>query len=754
MRLINAKTLELEEFIGQNIPEYAILSHTWGEDEVSFQDMQAPTVSGKKGYAKIKHSCERALQDGLSYVWVGTCCIDKTSSAELSEAINSMMAWYARSEICYAHLADVPPITDQDLDKAAFSQSRWFTRGWTLQELIAPCELVFLAQDWSFLVARETVAELISDITGISHLFLEARPDNEDLKSNLMSTSIAERMSWASERETTRIEDMAYSLLGILQVNMPLLYGEGSAAFRRLQEEIIKHSDDQSLFAWSFRTPDHDLSHKRPWSISQAFFQRIVSSFTDYAIPPETSGAMELDDLDISGILAESPAAFRGCGDIVPCDVKKPTPPFAMTNKGLGIELPILQLWDGCFALLQCQTKTDPTRLIAVPLRKIHDTYCRSKRGNYVADHAAWFRWPRAQIYIFPDTFATYAGLMNRPGYSVVIGSLPPNLRIVEILPSNSGRQPKSRLIFTKTVKDPKYKDNSVFVSLQDMGGSGLCIILAVRVIKPSRRYGPDGEDTVIPYLFLPPPHNDSPTFEDLEDALRHQFFATEFSIPYSINMRTQTMFRGALHIIDIIPEPLGRKETGLEIHFLTYWTGLLRWVFKRDPPVEDFYRNWLDYLCDRGIQFLRLLALTPLFFIFPFDLLVRLSISLIMPVISHIVPYKECLTATSSKDRLVALAHNMLRTALANKFSFAAVVSTIYLLLSNPSDMRRIYFGLLKYSRSRSIRKVLLLYMICKCVPSRLSCLLLVKKKPIMKIEDLVCLCYHKINYYSIYAL
>ncbi|GLA07209.1 hypothetical protein AnigIFM60653_008163 [Aspergillus niger] len=260
MRLINAKTLELEEFMGRKIPKYAILSHTWGEDEVSFQDMQTSTVTEKKGYAKIKYSCERALKDRLSYVWVDTCCIDKTSSAELSEAINSMMAWYTESEICYAHLADVPPTTDQELDKAIFSRSRWFTRGWTLQELIAPSRLVFLAQDWSFLHARETVVELISDITGISHLFLDSRSEKLELGSNLKSTSIAERMSWASNRETSRIEDMAYSLLGILQVNMPLLYGEGSAAFRRLQEEIIKHSDDQSLFAWSFRTPDHDLS--------------------------------------------------------------------------------------------------------------------------------------------------------------------------------------------------------------------------------------------------------------------------------------------------------------------------------------------------------------------------------------------------------------------------------------------------------------------------------------------------------------
>ncbi|OJZ92803.1 hypothetical protein ASPFODRAFT_202564 [Aspergillus luchuensis CBS 106.47] len=508
MRLINARTLGLEEFVGQNFPKYAILSHTWGQDEVTFQDMQTPTATKKLGYAKIKHSCERALQDSLDYVWVDTCCIDKTSSAELSEAINSMMAWYAQSKICYAHLADVPPITDQGLDKAAFSRSRWFTRGWTLQELIAPAELVFLAQDWSDIYEREILAGLISDITGISTSFLQVRLFSESLKFELMSTSIAERMSWASNRETSRVEDMAYSLLGIFQVNMPLLYGEGSAAFRRLQEEIIKYSDDQSLFAWSFRAPEHDLSHKRPWSISQLLLWEMVFIFKDCATPPEISGAMQIGLSDVSGMLAESPAAFRGCGNIVPCDVKKPTPPFSMTNKGLSIELPLLQLLDGFFVLLQCQPKTDPTRLIAVPLKKIYDTYCRSKRGNYVADHAAWFRWPREQLYFFPDTDATYADIMNmnRPCYSVVIRRLPPNLGMVDVLPSDSGRHSDSRVVFTKVTGDLDFDTKDVFVLLKDMDDSRLSFILAIRMEKPRWSYGPNWKATLTPYLFLPPP--------------------------------------------------------------------------------------------------------------------------------------------------------------------------------------------------------------------------------------------------------
>lgn len=593
--------------MGQNIPRYAILSHTWGQDEVTFQDMQTPTATKKLGYAKIKHSCERALQNSLGYVWVDTCCIDKTSSAELSEAINSMMAWYAESEICYAYLADVPPKIDGKLDEAAFSRSRWFTRGWTLQELIAPAELIFLAQDWSDLSARETLADIISDITGISTSFLLVRLHNEDLKFDLMSTSIAERMSWASNRETSRIEDMAYSLLGIFQVNMPLLYGEGSAAFRRLQEEIIKYSDDQSLFAWSFRAPEHDLSHKRPLSISQSLLWEMVFIFKDYAIPPETSGAMQIDFSDIDGMLAESPAAFRDCGNIVPCDVKKPTPPFSMTNKGLSIELPLLRLTDGCFVLLQCQSKTDPTRLIAVPLLKIYDTYSRSKRGNYVADHAAWFRWPRKQLYFFPDTDATYAGIMNmnRPCYSVVIRRLPPNLGIVDVLPSNSGRRSDSRVVFTKATGDLGFNTKVVFVSLQDMDDSSLSFILAIKMGKPFWSYGPNWDATITPYLFLPPPSNNSPTFEDLENSLRQQHLVTKPSIPYSVNITAQALSQSGIYMIDIIPRPLDRKQTDLEIHNLEYWMGLLRQGFKRDSLVESVYRNWLDYLCDRGIQFL-----------------------------------------------------------------------------------------------------------------------------------------------------
>ena len=161
------------------------------------------------------------------------CCIDKTSSAELSEAINSMYRWYQESGVCYAYLADVPP--------NAFSKSRWFTRGWTLQELIAPSTVIFLDQKWQEIGTKSSLQRVISEITGI--------PTDILLGGDLEDASIAQRMSWASKRETTRVEDAAYCLMGIFSIHMPMLYGEGERAFIRLQEEIMRVSDDHSLFA-------------------------------------------------------------------------------------------------------------------------------------------------------------------------------------------------------------------------------------------------------------------------------------------------------------------------------------------------------------------------------------------------------------------------------------------------------------------------------------------------------------------------
>lgn len=249
MRLLHTKKLVLKEFIGNKVPHYPILSHTWGDEEVTLQDMMTNEAMGSKGYEKVRNACTVAAVDEFEYIWIDTCCIDKTSSAELSEALNSMYRWYEEAKQCYAYLEDVPRgtidrrlgrLNDNTIDW--LRKSRWFTRGWTLQELIAPSTVIFLDREWRAIGSKSTLQELISEITRIPGGFL--------LGDDLGHASIAQRMSWASKRETTRVEDRAYCLTGLFGIYMPMLYGEGERAFIRLQEEIIRISDDHSLFAW------------------------------------------------------------------------------------------------------------------------------------------------------------------------------------------------------------------------------------------------------------------------------------------------------------------------------------------------------------------------------------------------------------------------------------------------------------------------------------------------------------------------
>lgn len=233
MRLMNSEMQEIKEFFGSDIPNYAILSHTWGREEVAFQDTQGQDArskaEAKAGYLKIQGCCNQAKIDGIKWVWIDTCCIDKTSSAELSEAINSMYAWYPNSQICYALLEDVPPLNGR-FHNDDFRSARWFKRGWCLQELIAPAKIESYASNWTEIGSKRSLYNEIKGATGI--------PEEVILQtSSLKEYTIAEKMSWASERYTTREEDIAYCLLGIFGVFMPLLYGEGSRAFQRLQEE-------------------------------------------------------------------------------------------------------------------------------------------------------------------------------------------------------------------------------------------------------------------------------------------------------------------------------------------------------------------------------------------------------------------------------------------------------------------------------------------------------------------------------------
>ncbi|KAI0440893.1 kinesin light chain 1 [Xylaria telfairii] len=230
-----------EEFIGDRvIPPYAILSHTWSQDdrdEVSYNDMQQGTVLHKPSYTKIQFSGKQALRDGLRYFWVDTCCINRPNHSELTEAINSMFTWYKNSTKCYVYLSDVTSEgdhwghTSSPQWNRAFCNSRWFTRGWTLQELLAPSSVEFFSSDHQHLGNRTSLALKIHEITGIS---LEALRGT-----SYLHFSVNERLDWCRGRKTRRPEDRAYCMLGLFNVHMSLIYGEGmDNAFRRLREEI------------------------------------------------------------------------------------------------------------------------------------------------------------------------------------------------------------------------------------------------------------------------------------------------------------------------------------------------------------------------------------------------------------------------------------------------------------------------------------------------------------------------------------
>lgn len=314
MRLLNTSTLEFREFHGPKTVEYAVLSHTWTEgEEISYRDFLDlnPAWTTKSGFQKVQWACRTALAHGVAWIWIDTICIDKSSSAELSEAINSMYAWYREAHVCYAYLSDVPDIERSERDSLRlFRESRWFTRGWTLQELIAPRGLIFYSQSWKKIGDRSDKFLLgtISGITGIPTSILTG-------KDTLHQISLAKKMSWAARRVTTRVEDVAYCLLGIFDVNMPLLYGEGTKAFTRLQEEIIETSNDHTIFCW---TRDKRANVPADWT----------------------------------SMLAPSPLAFANSGDFIPVDAWENPVPYPMTNLGLSIHLPLIYTLTQIFVVL------------------------------------------------------------------------------------------------------------------------------------------------------------------------------------------------------------------------------------------------------------------------------------------------------------------------------------------------------------------------------------------------------------------
>ncbi|KAL1791761.1 hypothetical protein ACET3X_009512 [Alternaria dauci] len=302
MRLIDCRgdSLRMQEFIGSPPNPFAILSHTWDSEEVNFQAFNATaTRTAAKGWTKIEQTCREAQRCGFDYVWIDSCCIDKTNNAELSESINSMFQWYSEADLCLVYLADFDvgaPDTERD---TMLHGARWFTRGWTMQEIIAARAANFYDRAWCQFGTRESLRDILAYITNIDvEVFAPPQgPDALSTRDLLDAIPVGRRMSWAANRQTTRPEDVAYCLLGLFQVNMPMLYGEGGEqAFIRLQEEIMRDRNDLSLFAWRAR-----------------------------------------DESTHRGILARSPDEFAGLSSLKLEQDIKFNPEFAMSNKGLRI---------------------------------------------------------------------------------------------------------------------------------------------------------------------------------------------------------------------------------------------------------------------------------------------------------------------------------------------------------------------------------------------------------------------------------
>ena len=342
MRLLNVSSvdaedrkLQLAEFVGRDIPEYAILSHTWGDDEVLLADIANGTARIRKAFQKVKFAADQAQHDGYDYIWIDTCCIDKSSSAELREAINSMYAWYAEAGACYVYLIDVTRIPTDSAFEDQFWRSRWFTRGWTLQKLLAP-QLLFFSRDWSALGGREGLVRQVSRAAGIDVRFL--RKALCVAPCSLQDVSVAERMSWASSRKTTMTEDLAYCLMGIFDVNMPLLYSEGSKAFFRLQEEIMKSTDDHSLFI-----RHSPVSDSRSWS-------------------PQY----------LHGLLADAPSAFKESGHMIEALTKSTkVAPHTLTNSGVQIQVRLRALSDSIYLAI-LESRDHKGRSHAIYLKRDH----------------------------------------------------------------------------------------------------------------------------------------------------------------------------------------------------------------------------------------------------------------------------------------------------------------------------------------------------------------------------------------------
>ena len=320
-RRVERRTKVLE-FRDDETTNYVILSHRWiYPTEVDYEEMvdlakmdrqEQDEIRGCLGYKKIVDACKQAKNDGYEWAWVDTCCIDKRSSAELTEAINSMYRWYANAKICYAYLHDVDGSFPAEGDNRKYPESNgwpeWFSRGWTLQEMIAPRNLQFFNKNWQPIGDKKGLAWALQQITEVPQHIL-----TDGLEGNL--PCVAQIISWAAKRTTTRVEDRAYSLMGLLNVNMPMLYGEGKKAFHRLQLEIIRSSNDQSIFAWGF------------WSSSVRIGSILADDPSDFK---DCSGMELMNHAKLIKIFPELSSTNTDHFDV-----------FPITNRGIQIWMPL-----------------------------------------------------------------------------------------------------------------------------------------------------------------------------------------------------------------------------------------------------------------------------------------------------------------------------------------------------------------------------------------------------------------------------
>ncbi|KAG1908047.1 uncharacterized protein F5891DRAFT_1169157 [Suillus fuscotomentosus] len=263
-----------------------LLSHRWEETEAllhHIQDKNVRELKGLGGIAKLQSFCQIARDAGYFWAWMDTCCIDKSNNVELQESVNSMFVWYRHSALTIVYLSDVPPSSQP----GALARSVWNERGWTFQEFVAPKVVRFYQKDWSLYLDDRSpnhkespaIMEELESATGIDpQALISFCPGMRDTR---------EKLQWASKRVTTVQEDIAYSLFGIFDIHLPVIYGERKqSALGRLLQEIVSRSGDITSLDWVGQ--------------SSEFNSCLPASITSYATPPCSLSSLSEDEIQIA----------------------------------------------------------------------------------------------------------------------------------------------------------------------------------------------------------------------------------------------------------------------------------------------------------------------------------------------------------------------------------------------------------------------------------------------------------------------